>query len=240
MGATYTLDPTTQVYGGVYRAFSPASNGVALDGLTDQQLEGENSTNFEFGVRSHKGDVNYEVAAFAMNFSNQVVTGNSDPNLSQSNAGRTEHRGMEFMLGYQLSGDVRIDSNATWVPISEFKSGDNVGNRLPYAPKIIANVSLNYQHESLNTAFTIHHQGEQFGDAGNTEVIPTGAAGGIWGGIIPAYTLLDLTAEYTLAKNLRLFGAVKNLTDKRYITGLRQGIYVGPERSFEMGVSYKF
>jgi Fe(3+) dicitrate transport protein len=240
VGVTYNLSESAQVYGGVYRAFSPASNGVALDGLTDQDLDGERSTNYELGLRGNKGAVNYEVAAFAMDFSNQVVTGNSDPNLSQSNGGKTEHLGMEFMLGYKLGGGFSIDSNATWVPTSEFKSGENQGNRLPYAPKIVANLILNYQHESLSTALTVHHRGEQYGDASNIEEIPTDAAGGIWGGLMPSYTLLDLTAQYNLANNLRLFGAVKNLTDKRYITGLRQGIYVGPERSLEVGISYKF
>jgi len=147
---------------------------------------------------------------------------------------------MEFMLGYELGGGFSIDSNATWVPTSEFKSGENKGNRLPYAPKIVANVTLNYQHENLTTALTAHHRGEQYGDASNTTDIPDNAAGGIWGGLMPSYTLLDLTVQYNLAENLRLFGAVKNLTDERYITGLRQGIYVGPERSMEVGVSYKF
>jgi Fe(3+) dicitrate transport protein len=33
---------------------------------------------------------------------------------------------------------------------------------------------------------------------------------------------------------------VKNLADKRYISGLREGIYVGPERSFEIGARYRF
>tara|TARA_R110002153_G_scaffold14940_1_gene53675 strand:- start:1576 stop:3648 length:2073 start_codon:yes stop_codon:yes gene_type:complete len=240
VGATYNLSKSAQVYGGVYRAFSPASNGVALDGLMDQDLDGERSTNYELGLRGNQGDVNYEVAAFAMDFSNQVVTGNSDPNLSQSNGGKTEHLGMEFMLGYKLGGGFSIDSNATWVPTSEFKSGENQGNRLPYAPKIVANLAFNYQQESLSTALTVHHRGEQYGDASNIEEIPTDAAGGIWGGLLPSYTLLDLTAQYNLSNNLRLFGAVKNLTDKRYITGLRQGIYVGPERSLEVGVRYKF
>jgi len=240
IGATYNLNKSAQLYGGVYRAFSPASNGVALDGLTDQELDGERSNNYELGLRGIEGDISYEVAAFAMDFSNQVVTGNSDPNLSQSNGGETEHYGMEFMLGYELGGGFSIDSNATWVPTSEFKSGENKGNRLPYAPKIVANVTLNYQHENLTTALTAHHRGEQYGDASNTTDIPDNAAGGIWGGLMPSYTLLDLTVQYNLAENLRLFGAVKNLTDERYITGLRQGIYVGPERSMEVGVSYKF
>lgn len=240
VGATYNLTDAAQLYGGVYRAFSPASNGVALDGLTDQQLDGERSTNFELGLRGKDGALSYEVAAFVMNFSNQVVTGNSDPALSQSNAGKTEHRGMEFMLGYQLGGGFSLDSNATWVPTSEFKTGDNAGNRLPYAPKFIANLALTYQLEQLTAAISAHHRGEQYGDPSNREDIPANAAGGIWGGLMPSYTVLDVTAQYNLADNVSVFGAVKNLTDKRYITGLRQGIYVGPERSFELGVRYQF
>lgn len=240
VGATYDLTDAAQLYGGVYRAFSPASNGVALDGLTDQQLDGERSTNFELGLRGKEGALSYEVAAFVMNFSNQVVTGNSDPTLSQSNAGKTEHRGMEFMLGYELGGGFSLDSNATWVPTSEFKTGDNAGNRLPYAPKFIANLALTYQLEQLTAAISAHHRGEQYGDPSNREDIPANAAGGIWGGLMPSYTVLDVTAQYNLADNVSVFGAVKNLTDKRYITGLRQGIYVGPERSFELGVRYQF
>ncbi|MEO3677701.1 TonB-dependent receptor [Rheinheimera sp. FR7-31] len=240
VGATYDLTDAAQLYGGVYRAFSPASNGVALDGLTDQQLDGERSTNFEVGLRGKEGALSYEVAAFVMNFSNQVVTGNSDPALSQSNAGKTEHRGMEFMLGYELGGGFSLDSNATWVPTSEFKTGDNAGNRLPYAPKFIANLALTYQLEQLTAAISAHYRGEQYGDPSNREDIPTDAAGGIWGGLMPSYTVLDVTAQYNLADNVSVFGAVKNLTDKRYITGLRQGIYVGPERSFELGVRYQF
>ena len=240
VGATFDITDSAQLYGGVYRAFSPASNGVALDGLTDQQLDGERSTNFELGLRGKAGALSYEVAAFAMNFSNQVVTGNSDPNLSQSNSGKTEHRGMEFLLSYELGGGISLDTNATWVPTSEFKSGENAGNRLPYAPKFIANVAFNYQLEQLTAALSAHHRGEQYGDPTNQVEIPANAAGGIWGGLLPSYTVLDLTAQYNLADNVSVFGAVKNLTDKRYITGLRQGIYIGPERSVELGVRYQF
>lgn len=240
LGATYNVNDSAQVYGGVYRAFSPASNGVALDGLTDQQLDGERSTNFELGMRGAINDITYEVAAFVMDFSNQVVTGNSDINLSQSNAGETKHNGMEFMLAYTMDNGFSVDSNLTWVPQSEFETGENEGNRLPYAPKIIANLALNYANEGLSTSLSAHHRGEQFGDASNLEQIPTDAAGGIWGGLMPSYTIFDLTAQYDVNNQLRVFGALKNIADKRYITGLRQGIYVGPERSFEVGLRYSF
>jgi len=240
VGLTYELTAQAQLYGGVYRAFSPASNGVALDGLTDQQLDGERSVNYELGLRGSAGAANYEVSAFYMNFANQVVTGNSDPNLSQSNAGKTEHTGMEFLLGYELGGGFRVDTNATWVPTSEFKSGVNAGNRIPYAPKVLANLALSYTGEALSVALTAHHRGEQYANPTNIVDIPTNAAGGIWGGLLPAYTVYDLMAQYNVFEGFTVYGSVKNLADKQYISGLRQGIYVGPERSVEAGFRYRF
>jgi Fe(3+) dicitrate transport protein len=239
VGATFELTDSAQLYGGVYRAFSPASNGVALDGLTDQDLEGERSVNYELGLRGLQGALNYEVAVFYMDFDNQVVTGNTDPNLSQSNAGETVHMGMELVLGYELGGGFSVDSNFTWVPESEFRSGENDGNRLPYAPEYLANASLNYSDGRLSTALTAHYRGEQYGDPSNQVAFPTDADSSIWGGRMPGYTLFDAMARYSVNDQLTFFGAVKNISDKRYITGLRQGIYVGPERSFEVGLRYR-
>ncbi|WP_423185211.1 TonB-dependent receptor family protein [Alishewanella sp. d11] len=240
VGATYELSDSAQLYGGVYRAFSPASNGVALDGLTDQQLDGERSVNYEAGLRGTAGAVTYEMSAFYMDFANQVVTGNSDPNLSQSNAGETEHTGMELVFNYNFGGGFKLETNATWVPTSEFKTGVNAGNRIPYAPKILANVALSYTAESFSIALTAHHRGEQYADPSNRVDIPTNAAGGIWGGLLPAYSVYDLLAQYKVIDGLTVYGSVKNLADKNYISGLRQGIYVGPERSFEAGFRYRF
>lgn len=239
VGFTYSLD-NNQLYGGLYRAFSPAANNVALDGLKDQQLDGERSVNYEMGIRGTTDKTRYDVAAFMMDFSNQVVTGNSDPNLSRSNAGETRHYGMEFSLGYSLATNLMLDSNLTWVPESEFKTGSTAGNRIPYAPKVIANLGLSYDLSQWNFALNLHHRGEQFGDPSNLVNIPTNAASGIWGGLLPAYTVLDLLAQYDVSSQFNLFASVKNLADKRYITGLREGIYVGPERSFELGARYRF
>lgn len=240
IGATYQLIPEAQLYGGVYKAFSPASNGVALDGLADQKLDGERSVNYEFGVRGASGVIHYELTAFYMDFRNQVVTGNSDPNLSRSNAGETEHYGLEAALGANLGGGFSVDSNLTWVPVSEFSTGEFEGNRLPYAPEYIANLGLHYVQGQFASSLTAHYRGEQFGSADNIKAIPAGAEGGIWGGEMSSYTLYDLTARYQVTEQFGLQAAAKNLTDKRYITGLRQGIYVGPERSFEVALNYNF
>ena len=244
VGFTLSLEQS-QLYGGVYRAFSPAANNVALDGLKDQELEAERSVNYELGLRGNIDVLRYDVAAFLMDFSNQVVTGNSNPNLSRSNAGETRHYGMELSAGYPLSAQLALDANLTWVPQSKFLTDSTpttpiAGNRIPYAPKVIANLGLTYALAQWDFALNLHHRGEQFGDPTNLVQIPTNAAAGIWGGLIPSYTVVDLLAQYEVNNAFDLFASVKNLADKRYISGLREGIYVGPERSFEVGARYRF
>ena len=90
-----------------------------------------------------------------------------------------------------------------------------------------------------DAALLFNYVGEQFGDGLNTRELTVNSTG-TWGGLIPSYATTDLTAGYEVSDRLRLTGAVKNLTDRHYIAGLRQGIYVGPERSYEIGLRYTF
>jgi Fe(3+) dicitrate transport protein len=204
-------------------------------------LDGERSVNYELGVRGDSGPMSYELTGFYMDFDNLVVTGNSDPNLSRSNAGESKHYGLEAALGYELGGGFSVDTNLTWVPYSRFEAGENSGNRLPYSPKLLANVALNYTQGKFSSSLTAYHRGEQYGDESNVKDIPESVTdNSIWGGEMSSYTVYDFFAQYQVSEQFRVRGAVKNLTDKHYITGLRQGIYVGPERSFEVGFDYSF
>ena len=246
VGATYQLTPMAQVYGGVYQAFSPAQSGDALAAVggvyVDQQLEAERSVNIEIGVRGANARFHYEATAFQMDFDNQIVAGNSDPTLSKQNAGKTLHQGVELAAGYQLGGGFSIDGNLTYIPVSEYRSGTDKGNRIVYSPEMLANLALGYIAGGLKTELSAHHSSEQFGSSDNRTEISgnSGGIGGIWGGKLDAYTTIDFNAHYTMNKQLSVFGAVKNLTDERYIAGLRQGIYAGPSRAIELGAKYKF
>jgi Fe(3+) dicitrate transport protein len=238
IGATFQVTDVLQLYAGAYRAFAPATNGVALDNLTDQNLDAERSDNYEIGVRGQWNRLQYQAAVFRMEFGNQVVTGNSDPNLSQSNAGETLHQGAELAVDVDLGAGFYLATNLTYVPTARFESGDFDGNRVPYAPRWLANATVGFSQGPLSAALMAHHRGTQFGDPTNRRDIPADAAGGIWGGRMPSYTIFDLTAQYDVTPKLTMSAAAKNLADKRYITGFRQGIYVGPERSFEIGARY--
>lgn len=110
---------------------------------------------------------------------------------------------------------------------------------MTYAPEWVANLIFDYRSGPLKTALSVNYIDEQFTDAANTTAIKENTSG-FFTGQLDAYTTVDLTASYAINKQFSVFGAVKNLTDERYIASLRQGVYVGPERSVEVGAKYSF
>jgi Fe(3+) dicitrate transport protein len=249
IGATFQVNPALQLFGGVYKAFSPALNGDALDGLQDQNLEAERSVNIEVGLRGKSGRLDYEMAAFSMDFDNQIIPANSNSNFQNTNGGKTLHQGIEGGIGYQLAGGFTVEANATYIPVAEFVgnrfAADGVtiitpdGNRVTYVPELVANIGLGYQAGSLKTLLSANYTGSQYTDVQNSKAIQENTSG-FFTGQIDAYTTVDLTARYAMIADFEMFGSVRNLTDELYIASLRQGIYVGPERSVEMGVRYQF
>jgi Fe(3+) dicitrate transport protein len=240
LGATYRLSDTLQVFGSVYRAFAPPLVGSVV-GRDDAPTDAETSVNVEFGVRGGDGPFSYQVTAFQMDFSNQVDPGVSG--IRSPNEGSALIQGLEAAMGYAFGNGILVDANVTWIPTAEFgedRPGDALeGNRLPYSAEWMTNLTIAYEVGAFQTALLFNYVGETFGDGMNVRELTT-ESGGTWGGRIPSYFTLDLTARFAINENLSVFGSVNNLTDEKYIAGLRQGIYVGPERNGTLGVRYTF
>jgi len=247
LGVTYQFTPGLQAFASVYKAFSPALNGDALNGLEDQRLDAERSVNIEAGVRGGER-VSFELAVFRMAFDNQIIPANSNSQFQVTNGGKTLHQGVEAGLGAVLGAGFSLSANATYIPDAEF-DGERFnrngvlttpdGARIPYTPEWVANLSLEYAIGGLRSALSLHHTGAQYTDVMNTRAIVENASG-FFTGRIDSYTLLDLSVSYDVSQQLNIGAAVKNLTDERYIASLRQGVYVGPERSVDVGVRYRF
>lgn len=248
LGLTYQINSGLQLFSSIYKAFSPALNGDALSGLQDQRLDAERSINVELGLRGSQNQFAYELALFRMDFDNQIIPANSNSDFQVTNGGKTLHQGLEAAFAWEIGAGFSVNTNATYIPDAEF-DGDRLdasgnittpdGNRISYVPELVANLGLEYQVARLRTALNLHHTSEQYTDVLNTKPI-TESTSGFFTGEIDSYTLLDLNAVYEINKVVTLYGSVKNLTDERYIASLRQGIYVGTERSFEAGVKVKF
>lgn len=248
LGLTFQLVPAVQLYGSVYKAFSPALNGDSLSGMKDQKLDAETAVSWEFGLRGQQDAVRYELTAFRMDFDNQIIPANSNSDFQSTNGGKTYNQGFEGAVSLEFENGFDVFANLTWIANAEFK-GDRYnkngslkskdGDRVPYTPEWVANLGVGYTYAGLRSQLSANYTGSQFTDELNTKPIVENTSG-FFTGKIDAYTTVDLTTRYTLNDQVEFYGAVKNLEDKRYIASLRQGIYVGPERSFEAGVRYRF
>ncbi len=248
VGLSWQMIPELQLFGSVYKAFSPSLNGDALNGLQDQQLDAERSVNIEMGLRGANQRMSYELAVFRMDFDNQIIPANSSSQFQVTNGGETLHQGLEFGLGFDLGSGFSLNTNATYVSDAEFRGNRLArngaittpdGNRIPYTPEWTGNMSLEYETGNLRSGLSVHYTSAQYTDVLNTKAI-TESTSGFFTGQTPSYTLADLFLVYSINDQLTVNAAVKNLQDKRYIASLRQGIYVGPERSIDVGLRYRF
>jgi len=240
IGATWQLAPELQLYSSVYKGFAPAMISAAISGDgVDQKLDAERSMNIEFGFRGQAQKWTYEGAAFRMDFSNQIVNQALSGGISKTNGGQSLHQGAEGALGYAITSAWSVLANATYIPVAEFKGGTlgPIGNRIPYTPKLTGNLGLNYSKDGLKSFLNAYHVSSQYADSANTvEESNDGTKG-----LIPSFTTLNWSVVYSPQKHLKLFGVVRNLFDKKFISGRSpDGIFPGAERNFEIGLAYQF
>lgn len=87
----------------------------------------------------------------------------------------------------------------------------------------------------------VSYTDKTFSDANNTRTPTTNGQNGL----IPSYTITDLTATYTFSKGLHTKAGLNNLFNERYFTR-RAGGYPGPGvlpgngRNFFLSIGAKF
>lgn len=246
LGVAWQLTPATQLFAGIYKAFSPAMVATAISSAgVDQSLDAERSTNLEAGLRGKYQAWSYEATLFQMDFTNQIVPQSESGGVGATvtNAGKTIHRGAEGGLGYNFGNGWSINTNATYVPTADYNSTkivssiDRNGNRLPYAPELTYGASVNYASGPLKTSFSGNHVSSQYVDPENTNAESTDGRRGK----IPEYTVFNLSSQYQINKQMSVFGAIRNLLDEKYIASRNpDGIFPGAGRNYQVGMTYKF
>jgi len=119
------------------------------------------------------------------------------------------------------------------------ESSANVrGNRLPYAPRTIADLTVRYSIlPSLSTELGVNYVGEQFANASNTTLSSTDGQKGL----IPARTLYRLAVDYALPNSAwSIFLSGQNLADTAYISSRVDGLFAGPRRQVVAGIKARW
>jgi Fe(3+) dicitrate transport protein len=111
----------------------------------------------------------------------------------------------------------------TSISNGEIVASNLAGNRVENAPRKINRYGVTYRIKDFSMTWQLSDIGDAFSDATNS-VLPNAAA---TSGLVPGYTVQDLSASYTLKKKYTLKTGVNNMTDAAYFTR-RAGGYPGP------------
>ncbi len=259
LGVAYQASNHWTIFGGVHRGFAPPRNEDIISnvgGFLD--LDAELSWNSEVGMRYRASrNAMFSGTFFRMDYENQVVPASLAGGVGAvlTNGGRTLHQGVEFSGRYDFRNvaasrhSLYVSGNVTVLPVAKF-SGTRfssvggaaalsvTGNRLPYAPRSLANLSLGWYHANGMHAFVEGVEtGRQFGDDLNTvNSTPDGQRG-----VLPSYTLLNATFNAPIeAWNTTMFVTIKNVGNRTAIVDRARGILPTHPRLVQVGFQYRF
>ncbi len=251
IGVTWNPAKHLTVFSSLHKGFAPPRVEDLVGGTgTVTDVDHEESTNFELGLRSQPAPwASVQAAYFRNDYDNLIAVGSIAGGSTPLSQGKALFEGLELAAGAEMKNGLYGRMAYTWLPTADQETpfrrvdtqavvpGSAAGNRQPYAPEHTLTTAVGYATGPLRAEIEAQHVDEQFSDFANT-VAP--AANGQTG-IIDGYTVWNASLNYQLQpKGAALFLTGKNLADKTYIVDRTRGIQVGMPRLVQVGVEYAF
>ncbi|CAM1353062.1 TonB-dependent siderophore receptor [Tenacibaculum halocynthiae] len=205
------------------RTISPSSQ--IFDPEEGYQLEG--------GIKFEKlNKLNITLSSFYI-LKHNIVERNKVNEYRQ--IGEADSKGIELDIEYTPLKNIYIKAGYafTEAKIRAYDASDSQtkkeGNALPFAPKHLANMWLNYELKNgLGFGIGGNYTSDNFTNSNNLYKLPS-------------YALLD-GAIYYQKNNVRIGLNINNITNKLYFTDAiyEYQFFSGAERNFRLNLSYKF
>ena len=259
LGVEYHLTKNTEFYSNYSQAYRPIQfanlQAPPTTDVVDPNLKDAKGYNVDLGYRGRVKDyLQFDISGYYLQYNNRVgaITPTGANYRLITNVGNSTSKGFE---GYAEIDLVRAFTKNKKTELSIFasygytdatysgnhKDAQTKGKKVENAPVNILRGGVTGGYHNLAVSAQVSYVGNTYSDANNT-VKPT--ANG-QSGLIPSYTVTDLTGTYKFSKNLNLKTGINNLFDKRYFTR-RAGGYPGPGalpgdgRTFFISVGAKF
>lgn len=247
VGAEFHVTPLTEFYANYTQAYRPIQfanlQAPPTTDIIDQNLRDAKGYNADLGYRGKvKNFLQFDVSGFYLQYNNRIGT------VTVTNPVGTTPASYRFVTNVGASTSKGVESYVEFNPVRAFTKNTNVdlilfssysyldatysanhkdaatkGKKVENAPANIFRGGITTGYKNFLLTGQVSHVGETFSDANNT-VAPS-ANGNV--GLIPSYTVADLTATYKFSKGLNLKAGINNVFDQRYFTR-RAGGYPGP------------
>ena len=263
IGSSYTFKNGLELYGNFsqnYRAITFNNLRVAAIAYDiDPNLQDEKGFNVELGTRGTLFDgIRLDAGLFALSYNQKI---GSVVRTVTDNLGNVRIIRYTTNVADALIAGIETYVEADWITLLGLKSNLGLstfinfshiqgeyfnsiepaieGNKVEYVPDWNFKTGINSSYKNFKASVQFTYLSSQFSDATNAETSSTGIFG-----VIPAYWVLDFSAEYQY-KWLRTEFGVNNITDNTYFTRRAIG-YPGPgiipsaPRNIYLGVGVSF
>ena len=262
VGAEYHITKATEIYTNISQAYRPIQfanlQAPPTTDVVDPNLKDAKGYNIDLGYRGKvKNFIQFDVSSFYLLYNNRVgtVTVNNSNTAAYrliTNVGSSTSKGLEGFVEFNALNAFSKNKKADLIIFGSYgytnakysdghKDANTKGKKVENAPTHIFRGGITGGNKDFLITTQFSHVGKTFSDANNTIIPSTNGNTGL----IPAYTVTDLTATYKFAKGLNIKSGINNLFDKRYFTR-RAGGYPGPGalpadgRTFFFSVGAKF
>jgi len=242
IGAEYHITSGTEFYANFTQAYRPIQfanlQAPPTTDVVDPELKDSKGYNIDLGYRGKLKDfLQFDVSGFCLQYNDRIgtvsVTGTPSYRLI-TNVGNSTSKGLETYVEFN---PVRAFSSASPFDVivftsygytrakysNNFKNEATKGKKVENAPENIVRAGISAGYKSFLLTGQLSYVDETFSDANNTVAV----SGNAQTGLIPSYTITDLTATYKFSKGLNVKAGINNLFDERYFTR-RAGGYPGP------------
>ncbi len=246
VGLAFDLNDSVGLFGGVHGGFAPPGPG------RDEQVEPEESVNYELGVRLARQPSRFQTVAFFNDYTNLIGTDTASSGGSgtgdQFNGGAVHVRGLEVSLEHDFASNVERRSwpfrLAYTYTQGEFRTSFDTtfadwapavaeGDQLPYLPEHQLFAEAGWREAPWALFLSGSYVAEMRTRAGQG-AIPENES-------IEQHAVFDASAEYRLRGRYRLFVQLRNLTDEIYVAARRPaGLRPGLPRSGLVGFGMTF
>lgn len=254
IGAEFAATRTTALYANTTQSYRPVQFGdltaTPTTDVIDRNLSDASGLNIDIGYRgTHKEHLKFDVSAFYLDYQNRIGTirqQRSDGSFYnfRTNVGSSTTKGIEAfaeasvsrllslpkrvgdfsIFGSYAYNDARYNNlRAVTVVNNALVEANYRDKQVEYAPQNVLRSGVTYSFQNFWITGQGSYTDQVFADANNTV---TPSANG-QNGLVPAYTVFDVTTGYNHKSGVRVRLGINNITNDIYFTR-RSGGYPGP------------
>jgi Fe(3+) dicitrate transport protein len=241
IGSEFHVNDQSELYANISQAYRPIQfanlQAPPSTDLVDPNLKDAKGYNIDFGYRGkYQSYLQYDMSVFYLQYNNRIgtITPTGTNYRLITNVGASVSKGFE---GYIEFNPVRAFTKsevwdciifASYAYTNAKYSADHIdantkGKRVENAPTDIFRGGISVGIKKLLLTMQMSKVSACFSDANNT--LTPSANGNT--GLIPAYTITDLTGSYKFSSFIQAKAGINNLFNVNYFTR-RAGGYPGP------------